>query len=72
MVSRHIVLGSDITTKIRIGMLYAIANIYVCIIVSNVTNESFIRPNRTVNSRYNEVLGTCKFLRYIRIFVISG
>ena len=26
----------------------------------------------TLNSRYNEVLGTCKFLRYIRIFVISG
>ena len=26
----------------------------------------------TVNSRYNEVPGTCKSLRYIRIFVISG
>ena len=26
----------------------------------------------TINSRYNEVLGTCKFLRYIRIFVIIG
>ena len=34
-------------------------------------NESTLIEN-TANFRYNEVLGAYKFLRYIRIFVISG
>ena len=33
-------------------------------------NSGLCPYNRyTVNSRYNEVLGTCKFLRYIRIII---